>query len=517
MSQVPTKPSKSTAQTVAQAAAAVDVEVTAYTSGPAIFREKRVLHLPAGKSTVAVAGLPQTFVPNSLTITGVTGEGNLKLGALSYREPSLTIEAILKNAVGTHVTIIERTQAGEVRTSGTLLNVLNNQAVLQEAGALRLVSLSDRIDLGASVINGLTKTSSLQLEPNASREADYTVGILFAADGLSWNLNYEAFYDAAAEKLDRFACWVNVTNKSGADIDAAKIKLIFGANTGYEDGSRRNRSRGPMMAAAAPMGGGAALESMSFSADAAEVESVGEQKLYTLPDALSIAQDETKQTMLFLSEGVPVKPEYFLGYGGYALDPDGERTAQNKLPVNVRLKLTNATANQLGLALPPGTVKIFEADSSGSLQRTDASRVAGHIASGEEFELALNTPCKDLKATRRLTFFREDPLPLKPAPVPAPAPAMSVQAGPQVAAAELPKEEPKPRFREEEREIILFNYKGKDVEVKVQDAFPCDFEFIKPLEGVRGFAATGGASTYSVVVPKNGQTKLTYRIKYRIS
>jgi len=496
------QPKKST-KVVANAAAAADCEVTAYTSGPAIFREKRVLTLPEGRSKVALAGLPETFVANSLTITNVSGEGTLKLGALSYRDASLSIPAILEQAIGTTVTLIERTNAGEVKTTGKLMHILGNQAVLEIQGRLTVTPLSERLDLHPDTLAGLSTTASLQLEPTASCAGPYSVSILFAADGLAWTLNYEVFYDAKNEKMARFACWVNLTNKSGADIDAAKIKLIFGANTGYTDYSNHGRQGVRAMAMASPkMAGGGGLESASFSMDSAEVESVGEQKLYTLPDTLSIARDETKQTMLFLSENVPVTPEYHLAYGGYPLDPDGQATSRQKLPINVRLKLANSKENGLGLALPPGSVKIFEPDSSGSLQRTDASSVATHVASGENFELAMATPSKDLKATRRLTFLKDDPMPVVPTPV---------------AGEEKPKEvEKKPRFREEEREIVIFNYKDKDVEVRVQDSMPHDAEFIKALDGVKALATTGGVSSYAVVVPKNGQAKVSYRIKYRI-
>jgi hypothetical protein len=502
---------KTSSTVVANAAAAADAEVTAYSQGPAIFREKRILTLPAGKSKVTLAGLPETFVANSLTVTDVkfgegAGEGRLKLGALSYRDASLSLQAILEQAVGTEVTLIERTNAGELKTTGKLLHVLGNQAVLESQGRLTVTPLSDRLALDPSTLAGLSTTASLQLEPTASVAGNYSVSILFAADGLSWNLNYEVFYDAQNEKMARFACWVNLTNKSGADIDAAKIKLIFGANTGYnEDNNRGRKNARPMMAmaAAAPMGGGGGLESASFDVDGASVESVGEQKLYTLPDTLSISHDETKQTLLFLSENVPVTPEYYLGWSGYPLDPDGQATGQNKLPVNVRLKLANSKESTLGLALPPGSVKIFEKDSTGSLQRTDASRIVNHVAAGESFELALATPCKDLKATRRLTFLKDDPI---PAPEPKPV------------AGETPKEpvEKKPRFREEEREIVLLNFKDKDVDVKVQDSLPHEVEFIKPLDGVKNLASAGGAHTFTVSVPKSGQVKLTYRIKYRI-
>ncbi|MBS1994334.1 MAG: hypothetical protein JSS83_27670 [Cyanobacteria bacterium SZAS LIN-3] len=481
-----------------------EVEVTAYTSGPAIFREKRQLQLPAGKSKLTLSGLPETFVANSLTVTDVVGEGRLKLGALSYRDASLSLQAILEQAVGTEVTLIERTPAGELKTTGKLLHVLGHQAVLDCQGRLTIAPLTDRLTLDPATLAGLSTTASLQLEPTASVAGPYTVGILFAADGLAWTLNYEVFYDENSEKMARFACWVNLTNKSGAGIDNAKVKLIFGANTGYNDENRNSRKNMPRMAAmsAAPMGGGMALESASFDVDSAAVESVGAQKLYTLPDTLSIDNDETKQTLLFLSEAVPVTAEHYLGYGGYSLDPDGQYTENNKLPVNVRLKVVNTKENSLGLALPPGSVKVFEKDSSGSLQRTDSSRIGDHVASGENFELALATPSKDVKATRRLTFLKDDPMP--------PAPPAPVDGEPKKEVVKVP------RFREEEREIVLYNYKDRDVEVKVQDSVPHEAEVLKELTGVKGFANVGGVSSFSVVVPKNGKAKVSYRIKYRI-
>jgi len=483
---------------------ASEVEVTAYTHGPAIFREKRKLQLPEGKSKLTLAGLPETFVANSLTVTDVAGEGRLKLGTLSYRDASLSIQAILEQAVGTEVTLIERTPAGELKTTGKLLHVLGHQVVMDCQNRLNVLPLTDKITLDPATIAGLSTTASLQLEPTASVAGPYSVGILFAAGGLSWSLNYEVFYDSKNEKVARFACWVNLTNKSGADIDAAKVKLIFGANTGYEDENRNSRKNMPRMAAmsASPMGGGG-LESASFDVDSAEVESVGEQKLYTLPDTLSIANDETKQTLLFFSEAVPVTAEYHLGYSHYYLDPDGQHTENNKIPVNVRLKMVNNKESNLGLALPPGAVKVFEKDSSGSLQRTDASRVNGHVANGENFELALATPSKDIKGSRRMTFMQDDPLPPTP-----PAP---------VAGEEKKVVEKVPRFREEEREIVLYNYKDRDVEVKVQENIPHNATMIKELQGVKGFATAGGATSFTVAVPKNGKTTLTYRIKYQIN
>ena len=67
------------------------------------------------------------------------------------------------------------------------------------------------------------------------------------------------------------------------------------------------------MAASLESAGGAA----DFSVEAAAVESVGEQKMYVLPEALTVENGETKQTALVYAENVPVTPEYFLAEGYY--------------------------------------------------------------------------------------------------------------------------------------------------------------------------------------------------------
>ena len=516
-------------------------EVTVYLGGPALVRENRLVSLPEGKSEVSLAGLPEQLVPNSVTITSVTGDGAFKLGPFSYRPANLSVAAILEKAVGTTVTLIERDHLGERSTTGKLMHVIHNQAVLEEASTSKLVivPLGNRYSVDPSVLKGLTSLASLVMEPTVSKEGKYGIGIMYAAEGLSWARRFEVFYDAKAEKMLRFACWVDLTNNSGAPIGDTKFKLIAGVNNGYE---QVNRSRSPkggarmMMASAQSFGGG--LESASFAADNAEVETVGEQKLYTLPDTLSLDNGETKQTVLVLAEGVPVKSEYFLHDTGYFLTAGRRNDPENKLPVYVRLKVANDKESNLGFALPSGAVNIFEPDSSGALQRTDASNLGSHVAAGEGFTLQLGTPSKDIKAMRRLTKQKIDPVVVVPAPtaveeggleageeVGTITPAMT--AGPVMSAAAVPataaapakakKPEKKPRYCSEERELVVENFKDKDVEVQVTDSLPTfELEFTKHIDGVKGLVQAQGSGTFTVTVPAGGKTKVVYAIKYRV-
>ncbi len=510
-------------------------EVTVYLGGPALVRENRLVILPEGKSEVSLAGLPEQLVPNSVTITSVTGDGAFKLGPFSYRPANLSVAAILEKAVGTTVTLIDRDHLGERTTTGKLVHVIHNQAVIEEASTSKvvIVPLGNRYSVDPSVLKGLTSLASLVMEPTVSKEGRYGIGIMYAAEGLAWARRFEVFYDAKAEKMLRFACWVDLTNNSGAPIGDTKFKLIAGVNNGYQQAPNRGRSpkggaRMMAMSASADFGGGG-LESASFSADNAESETVGEQKLYTLPDTLSLDNGETKQTVLVMAEGVPVTSEYFLHDTGYYLYAGRREAEENKLPVYVRLKVANDKASNLGFALPSGSVNIFEPDSSGALQRTDSSNLASHVAVGEGFTLLLGTPSKDIKATRRLTKQKIDPV-VVAAIEPeggvengeaGPDNAPSLTAGPVMAASVAPaakkKPEKKPRYCTEERELVVENFKDKDVEVQVTDSLPTfEFEFTKPIDGVKGLVHTQGSGAFTVAVPKGGKTKVVYAIKYRV-
>ncbi len=203
-----------------------------------------------------------------------------------------------------------------------------------------------------------------------------------------------------------------------------------------------------------------------------------------------------------MADAVPVKQEYVADQGYY-----NERQSHADAPkgaVRVRLRVTNDAASKLGTALPPGSVTVYEPDSSNSLQKTDSASI-GHVAEGEDFVLALRNPSKDLKVTRILIDWKQDP---EPAPEPK-RPASASPTPPE------DKPAPAPRFREEHREIVVYNFKDKDVEVQLSEMLPSrEVEYLSASEHFTDAAKKSGK--LSVTVSAKGQTKLNYRIKYRI-
>jgi len=517
------------------------LELTAYQGGAAIVRERRDVTLPAGRQQLNLAGLPEQYVPGSLTVVRVVGEGKFTLGPTSFRPANLNQSTILLGAIGTTITLFEQTPAGPSPVKGTLRNIIGNQAILEtDSGSVLVLPLGQKFELADGLPAGLTSVASLLMEPTVAKEGQFGIHILYESEGLTWQPRYEAFYDAKRKLLTRLACYVDLTNNSGGKLASATYKLIAGVNPG---GHRPVAKRAMARAQAAPMAAsfeGVAGGAADFAMESAAVESVGEQKMYTLPGELAVDNGETKTATLVFAENVPVTPEYYLGAGGHYATVDKDEDLP-KLPVHVRLRAKNDKESNLGTALPPADVRVLEPDSQGALQKTDSSYVRQHVSTNEPFSLDLRNPSKDLKATRRLVDFKEDPEPTEEAPAgddtfvdegPHPLPVRPL-GGPGIGtpghesrrradlathAVERVEEEEKPeppRFREEERQTTVHNYKDEDVVVLVSEYFPQNCEFLKKSQE---FASTApGNGTFAVSVPAGGSAEVSYRIKFRIN
>lgn len=553
---------------VVKSDSAKTVALTAYQGGPAVIREVRQIVLPVGKSRVFIGGLPSQFVHNSQTITGVTGEGKFKTGPRSLRPANLTLQAMLLQSVGKKIVLIETTTDGKERpVEGVLQHIVDGRyAVLKTDdtanGGVLVVPITPKFRLSEGVPAGLSNLTVMAMQPDVEKAGDFGIKLLYESEGLSWAPWYEIFYNVKTGKLERFACYVDVTNNSGANFEDANLKLISGVNVSgaANRGAKRARSFGAQPAMAMAMtesAGGGGFESADVDYGGAEVENVGEAKMYKIAEPVTLENGVPNTYTLVHAADVPVEHEYHV-YAGYFHHLDDDNAADlPKLPVNVKLRLKNDKANNIGSALPPGDVRILEPDSSGDLQKTDSSRVSAHISDGEEFTLDLRNPARDLKVTRELIDSKQDPeetddevvvtpeggLPtaddtdhevlateggMEGGPRMTMMPTMAMSPAVQTAdveptADDKKKKIKKPRFAEEEREVTVLNYKDKEVVVTVHEQVPADAEFLSKTHEFAKFTASTGRGTFKVTVPAKGKDtacgsfKIRYRIKWRLN
>jgi len=524
------------------------VELTVYQSGDAVVHESRQVELPKGKVTIQLEGLPQNFVEDSFEVSDVSGPGAFKLGPDSFKPANLSSATLLQKAVGRRITLLEQTAQGVIRTTGTLRFVLGNQLVIEDANGINVVPVTPKFELD-SIPDGLSATPALSLEPTTAESGVYLLNSMYETGGLSWAPRYAVFYDDKTGTVTKLRCRVKLNNQTGADFDDAQLKLLAAHNTSRGGRGARGGARAAgLESAMQPMA--ASFSAQADYADNAEVGSVGEQKIYLLPEKLTIKNGETKRPYLVVAKDVPVKAELHLPAAYHYQFGNTEEDAQ-KLPVFVRLRLRNDAENNLGFALPAGEVAVFQPDSTGKYQKTDPQLYIASVAKGEAFKLELTTPSSDVKATRRLVSFHQDPEEKEPEvePVPegghvfpqhevaseggfegGPRMSMSVQGGPRVGtpgeharrrqevaegAGKKAKKEPKPRFREEQREITLYNFKDKPVQVIVQEQLPHGYSFLDKTHEL--ISDNENSGTFTVDVPANGQSKVGYGIRWKIN
>ncbi len=534
--------SKTTADQHVVSATPEAIELTAYQQGPAVIREKRKVGLTDGRSTLQLDGLPLQFVPGSLTVVSAQGAGKFKMISTSFRNANLSLGTILAKAVGSHIVLTEDTHRGFVTHTGKLLHIVDGRtAVLQEDGdaeAVKLVPITNKVTLTEGLPDGLSALASLVMDVEAASKGNYSLNNLYESEGVNWRPWYEAFYDHDAGKLIRFACYVELTNNSGTDFEDAGIKLIAGANHSVNAQPKHHRgvrAQAMTLEAAPASADFGELHGGGMDYEAAEVESVGEQKMYTLPDIISLENGETQNPALVFATDVPVDHEYHLDAGYYGARRQGTIEDLPKLPIKVKLRLKNDSASNLGIALPPGRVRVLEPDSSGQLQKTDSTSVRGHIARNEKFVLELGNPARDIKATRELVFQHVDPVPEKkddnfvdegPHPIAEegglPEPRMTMAAPAVTAKAKDEEEKEAPRFQEEERVVRLYNYGEEDVTVHVHENIPTNAEFLQDDTGFTRFSEASNAGAFEVSVPAGstdepGELTITYRIKWQIN
>ncbi len=104
-------------------------------------------------------------------------------------------------------------------------------------------------------------------------------------------------------------------------------------------------------------------------------ESFSEYHLYTLGRRTSIQNNESKQISLLSGSGVPVE-KYLLVEGQQYWFRNSQGIGNPiSQPVKVLYRFKNDEKSSLGMPLPAGTVRVYQADSKGGIQFVGEDRI----------------------------------------------------------------------------------------------------------------------------------------------
>jgi hypothetical protein len=349
----------------------VDLALTVYNSQIALVRDTRRLQLASGVGDLHFMDIAATVNPASVHFRSITDPTRVSVLEQNYEYDLLEPDKLLRKYVGRDVTLVRRRAeqgtTSEEEVTAHLLSY-NNAPVWRIGGEIVTGLQADHIrfpELPGNLYSRPTLIWTLDNEGGA----EHRVEASYLAGKLSWNADYVLTVtpDDRTADLDG---WVTVVNGSGTAFRNAKLQLVAG---------ELNRVR--------PVMEGALREQVLMRADMAKAaapmaeQPFSDYHLYTLARKTSVNDNETKQVTMLSASGFPIRKHYVVDGQPYYYR-SASPGAPVKDPVQVSYELKNEAKLGLGMPMPAGTVRVYQADSTGGVQFVGEDRI-GHTPKDE--------------------------------------------------------------------------------------------------------------------------------------
>lgn len=361
------------------------VAVTIYNSNLGLVKETRRLTLPEGLTELKFSDVAGLIMPQTVHIASLTNRAGLDVLEQNYEYDLLSPQKLLDKFVGKEITVLR--DGAEVPI--TLLST--NNGIVYRMGERIFTDHPGRM-IFPGLPENLVPAPTLiwRLENRTGRpqqiEATYLTG------GMTWKSDYVAILDKEDEKMD-LTGWVTLDNRSGATFRNARLKLVAGDVNRVLDRYEARDAPRALEAAAAKSAAGPFRE-----------ESFFEYHLYALQRPTTLKDNQTKQVTLLTANQVPVKKR-FLYYGADHFYRSAYGAPISNQKVGVYVEIANKKENELGMPLPKGTLRVYKADSDGSLQFIGEDRI-DHTPKDETIRIKLGDAF-DLAAERKQTDWKK--------------------------------------------------------------------------------------------------------------
>lgn len=355
-------------------------------SGIAFITETRRVEIPAGDSTIEFRGVASTIVPQTADING------LPAGILerNFDYDLLSPGSLLAKSVGQTVTLVRTDPAtGKRSEQVAVVRSAPNGTMLDINGkfeALKCSGLPEKL-VFTKTPDGLHDTPTLSVRTHAAKSGRYTVKLSYIATGIYWSADYVARIRPDGHSLD-LSGFITLSNFSSTSFPNIPVEVVAGnvGETGEDSpvdsaqphveetcwptnidwatrmlrivsavGQQEIRPPPPPPAP----GQGGPVETVVVTGSRIPSSTLGDYKLYALPERTSVAARETKQVQFLDQRDVQFERVY-----AYYVD---ESEREVSAPADAFLRLQNKKAEGLGLPLPGGTVSVEEQGPTGPL------------------------------------------------------------------------------------------------------------------------------------------------------
>ncbi|HKW01533.1 MAG TPA: hypothetical protein VJN96_17030 [Vicinamibacterales bacterium] len=440
-----------------------ELAVTVYNSDIALVRDVRALTLGRGTSDLHFMDIAATVNPATVHFRSLSEPSRVSVLEQNYEYDLLEPDKLLRKYVGKEVTLIRTIQdQGRSREETVKAHLLsyNNAPVWQIDGeivtgarfeSIKFPELPGNLYSRPTLIWTLSNTGGTQHKVEAS----------YLAGQLAWNADYVLTVgrDDKAADIDG---WVTLRNGSGTSFKNASLQLVAG------DLNRVRQQIGRMMDEAKMTREVAAAPAMSQ-------ESFSDYHLYTLGRKTTINNAETKQVSMLGATGFPVIKRYVVDGQDFYYRNAQHPGAPLKDLVAVYYQFKNEQTSGLGMPMPAGNVRVYQADSRGGIQFVGEDHIS-HTPKDETINIKIGNAF-DVVCERKQTDFQK------------------------IA----------PGVYDVEFEITLRNHKAVPVSVEVNEPIGGTWRM---LQSTHQWTKTDAwAAQFKVPVPVDGTSVLRYKVR----
>jgi hypothetical protein len=441
----------------------VDLAVTVYNSDIALVRDVRDLQLPRGGFDLRFMDIAATVNPATVHFRSLTEPSRVSVLEQNYEYDLLEPDKLLRKYVGRDVILVRRrSENGETREEEVKARLLsyNNAPVWQIGNEIVTGINADHIKFPELPGNLYTHPTLVWTLDNTGA-VKHRVEASYLATKLSWNADYvlTVARDDKAADLDG---WITLVNGSGTSFRHTKLQLVAGdLNRVRQVFAREMEMNAKSMdrAAAAPMA----------------QESFSDYHLYTLGRKTTINNSETKQVSMLNGTGVPVRKRYVVDGQAFYYRNAQHPGSSLKDTVQVYYQFKNEERAGLGMPMPAGVVRVYQADSKGGTQFVGEDHIA-HTPKDEELNLKIGNAF-DVACERKQTDFQK------------------------IA----------PNVYELEYEITLRNHKATAITVEVNEPIGGSWRMLRSSH--QWVKSDAWAAGFTVPVSTDGTAVLKYRVR----
>lgn len=439
------------------------VGITVYNQGLGLVREVRSLDIGSGTTSLEVADVAAEIMPTTVHIRSLTDATALRVLEQNYRYDLLSPQTLLDKYVGKKVKVFRWNEKRGTDESfdADVLSVADGRPVLRIGGEITF-DFPGRLSFPEVPANLIAKPTLVWLLE--SKKPKQEAEITYLTHGMSWSADYVLTVDDKDATSD-LTGWVTLSNNSGASYENAELKLVAGDVNIAPEAQAMDMGYAEKAPRSGVAGTGGFVEEGFF-----------EYHLYTLDRPTSVRDKEQKQVTLLEGRGAKVQKKFILqGYDYVYMNPLGEPLANQK--VAVYLEIQNAKENALGMPLPRGVVRVYKADKTGAKQFIGEDTI-DHTPRDEKLRIKTGEAF-DIVGERKQTDYDQ---------------LGSCQS-------------------ESAWEVELRNHKDEAVEVEMREPMRGDWEIIS--ESQKSKKENAQTLTYTVKVPAQGKTKVTYKVRVR--